>query len=42
MRKKKLKSFDFAFAKMMQEKMGVRFVDENGNPIEFEEKKERK
>jgi hypothetical protein len=38
---KKLKSFDFAFAKMMQEKMGVRFVDENGNPIEFE-KAERK
>jgi hypothetical protein len=42
MGKKKLKSFDFAFAKMMQEKMGVRFVDENGNPIEFEETKERK
>ena len=42
MGKKKLKSFDFAFAKMIQEKMGVKFVDKNGNPIEFEEIKERK
>lgn len=42
MGKQKLKSFDFAFAKMMQKKMGVKFVDENGNPIEFEEIKERK
>ncbi len=42
MEKQKLKSFDFAFAKMMQEKMGVKFVDENGKPIEFEEIKERK
>jgi len=42
MGKQKLKSFDFAFAKMMQEKMGVKFVDENGNPIKFEEIKERK
>jgi hypothetical protein len=42
MGKQKLKPFDFAFAKMMQEKMGVKFVDENGNPIEFEGIKERK
>lgn len=42
MSKQKLKPFAFAFAKMMQEKMGVKFVDENGNPIEFEEIKERK
>lgn len=42
MGKKKLKSFDYAFVKMMQEKMGVKFVDENGDPIEFEEIKERK
>lgn len=42
MKKQKLKSFDFAFAKMMQEKMGIKFVDENGDPIEFEEIKERK
>lgn len=38
---KKLKSFDFAFVKMMQEKMGVRFVDENGNPIEFEKAEQK-
>lgn len=41
MGKQKLKSFDFAFAKIMQEKMGVKFVDDNGDPIEFEEIKER-
>lgn len=42
MSKQKLKSFDYAFVKMMQEKMGVKFVDSKGKPIEFEEKKERK
>lgn len=42
MKKQKLKPFDYAFAKMMQEKMGVKFVDENGKPIEFEEMKGRK
>lgn len=42
MGKKKLKPFDYAFVKMMQEKMGVKFVDKNGDPIEFEEIKERK
>lgn len=36
MSKQKLKPFDYAFAKMMQEKMGVKFVDSKGKPIEFE------
>jgi hypothetical protein len=36
MSKQKLKPFDYAFVKMMQEKMGVKFVDSKGKPIEFE------
>ena len=36
MPKQKLKPFDYAFAKMMQEKMGIKFVDSKGKPIEFE------
>jgi len=36
MPKQKLKPLDYAFAKMMQEKLGVKFVDSKGNPIEFE------
>ena len=36
MPKQKLKPFDYAFAKMMQEKLGVKFVDSKGKPIEFE------
>ena len=41
MTKQKLKPFDYAFAKMMQEKMGVKFVDKNGKPIEFEEAEQK-
>ena len=41
MRKQKLKSFDFAFVKMMQEKMGVKFVDSKGKPIEFEKAEQK-
>lgn len=37
MPKQKLKPFDYAFVKMMQEKMGVKFVDSKGKPIEFEQ-----
>lgn len=36
MPKQKLKTFDYAFVKMMQEKMGVKFVDSKGKPIVFE------
>ena len=35
MSKQKLKPFDYAFAKMMQKKLGVKFVDSKGKPIEF-------
>lgn len=35
MAKQKLKPFDYAFAKMLQEKLGVKFVDSKGKPIEF-------
>lgn len=41
MAKKKLKPFDYAFVKMMQEKMGVKFVDKNGKPIEFEKAEQK-
>lgn len=37
MKKQKLKPLDYAFAKMMQEKMGVKFVDSKGKPIEFKQ-----
>jgi hypothetical protein len=35
MPKQKLNPFDYAFVKIMQEKMGVKFVDSKGKPIEF-------
>lgn len=41
MPKQKLKPFDYAFAKMMQEKMGVKFVDSKGKPIEFEKAEQK-
>lgn len=41
MPKQKLKPFDYAFAKMMQEKMGVKFVDSKGDPIEFEQAEQK-
>lgn len=41
MSKQKLKSFDYAFVKMMQEKMGLKFVDSKGNPIEFEKAEQK-
>lgn len=41
MPKQKLKPLDYAFAKMMQEKMGVKFVDSKGKPIEFEKAEQK-
>lgn len=41
MSKQKLKSFDYAFVKMMQEKMGLKFVDSKGKPIEFEKEEQK-
>lgn len=41
MTKQKLKPFDYAFVKMMQEKMGLKFVDSKGNPIEFEKAEQK-
>lgn len=41
MPKQKLKQFDYAFVKMMQEKMGVKFVDSKGKPIKFEKAKQK-
>lgn len=41
MPKQKLKPFDYAFAKMMQEKLGVKFVDDKGKPIEFEKAEQK-
>lgn len=41
MPKQKLKPFDYAFVKMMQEKMGVKFVDSKGKTIEFEQTEQK-
>lgn len=41
MPKHKLKPFDYAFVKMMQEKIGVKFVDSEGRPIEFEKAEQK-
>ena len=41
MPKQKLKTFDYAFVKMMREKMGVKFVDSKGKPIEFEKAEQK-
>lgn len=41
MTKQQLKPFDYAFVKMMQEKMGVKFVDSEGKPIEFKQAEQK-
>lgn len=41
MPKQKLKPFEYAFVKMIQEKMGVKFVDSKGKPIEFEQAEQK-